>query len=191
MTPARSGRRDPGRGTAWRLPRLFFSLAACSLLGACGAQDSPAPAAARAPQAGEGVSLISADGVARWLKDARGKAAVVNVWATWCPPCVAEIPELNAFYGKADPAGVVMLAVSVDDPSRLASTVVPFVQRHAVAFPVRVLENSTPDALGKALGMDFSGAVPVTLLFSPSGDLVRTWEGEVTAEALRQALGSA
>lgn len=113
---------------------------------------------------------------------------MVNLWATWCPPCVAEMPEFSDFHETADPAKVVLLAVSVDDSTRLVSTVVPFVKEHRITFPVHVLEGATPEELGAALGIDFSGAVPVTLLFSSTGTLVRRWEGEVTARELREAL---
>jgi len=174
------------------IPRLPLSLAACVLLSACGVQNTP-PAMQSPPAAMEKavVSPISGDGIVRWLKETRGKAAVVNLWATWCPPCVAEMPELNDFHKTADPARVALLAVSVDDSSRLASTVVPFVEKHGIVFPVRVLEDTSPDALGAALGIDFSGAVPVTLLYSATGELVKMWDGEVTARELREALGGA
>ena len=174
------------------IPRLPLSLAACVLLSACGVQNTP-PAMQSPPAAMEKavVSPISGDGIVRWLKETRGKAAVVNLWATWCPPCVAEMPELNDFHKTADPARVALLAVSVDDSSRLASTVVPFVEKHGIVFPVRVLEDTPPEALGTALGIDFSGAVPVTLLFSATGKLVKMWEGEVTARELRLALETA
>ena len=190
MRVTENGSNGAGRGIPGGVPRLVLFLAACALLSAC----SPPPAVAPPPAAkteGTAVSPISADGIARWLKETRGKAAVVNLWATWCPPCVAEMPELNDFHQKADLSKVALLAVSVDDSSRLTSTVVPFVEKHRITFPVRVLEDTPPEALGAALGIDFSGAVPVTLLFSPSGELVKLWEGEVTARELQAALGAA
>jgi len=179
---------DVRRGALPRVPRPAFLLVLLGFLCACGGQPPPAPAPKHGHASQGAVSLISAGGIGQWIKDNRGKAVFVNLWATWCPPCVAEMPQLNAFHKSMDPGRVSLLAVSVDDPSRMESTVAPFVKKHGLGFPVRVLDSTSPDELGAALGIEFSGAVPVTVLFSPAGELVRTWEGEVTSETLHAAL---
>ncbi|HNT87803.1 MAG TPA: TlpA disulfide reductase family protein, partial [Candidatus Hydrogenedentes bacterium] len=71
------------------------------------AQPVPAPP--------EGVEIASADRVAALVAAAKGKALVVNLWATWCPPCVAEMPDLADFYRNRDSARVEFLSVSLDD----------------------------------------------------------------------------
>ncbi|MFZ9758232.1 MAG: redoxin domain-containing protein, partial [Burkholderiaceae bacterium] len=53
------------------------------------------------------------------LAEFRGKPLVVNFWATWCPPCVEEMPELSAFYDKYKPKGVQLLGIAVDSPSNV------------------------------------------------------------------------
>lgn len=64
--------------------------------------------------------------------EARGKAVLVNFWATWCPPCRKEMPDLDALYGRFKAQGFVILAIS-DEP---AEKVRPFISAHNYKFPV-------------------------------------------------------
>lgn len=66
------------------------------------------------------------------LKSLRGKVALVNFWATWCPPCRKEIPDLQALYERFHAEGLVILAISDEDASKVA----PFVAQHKIAYPV-------------------------------------------------------
>ena len=67
------------------------------------------------------------------LREFRGKVVVLNFWATWCPPCVAETPSLEAFASKMKGRGVVVLGVSVDqDPAALLQ----FVAQYHLTYPV-------------------------------------------------------
>ena len=67
------------------------------------------------------------------LKDFRGRVVVLNFWATWCPPCVEEMPSLISFAEQMDPAGVTVLGVSVDYD---ADALRKFVQQNNVRFPI-------------------------------------------------------
>jgi len=67
------------------------------------------------------------------LKDFRGRVVVLNFWATWCPPCVEEMPSLTSFAEQMDPAGVTVLGVSVDHD---AEALRKFVQHNDVRFPI-------------------------------------------------------
>jgi cytochrome c biogenesis protein CcmG, thiol:disulfide interchange protein DsbE len=67
------------------------------------------------------------------LKDYRGRVVVVNFWATWCPPCVEEMPSLVAFAEQVEPSGVTVLGVSVDSD---AEALRQFVARYGVKYPV-------------------------------------------------------
>ena len=67
------------------------------------------------------------------LADFRGKVVVLNFWATWCPPCIAETPSLEAFASKMKDRGVVVLGVSIDqDPAALEE----FVKRNHITYPI-------------------------------------------------------
>ncbi len=67
------------------------------------------------------------------LKDYHGRVVVLNFWATWCPPCVEEMPSLVAFAKQMEPAGVTVLGVSVDYDAEALNK---FVTKYDVKFPV-------------------------------------------------------
>jgi len=67
------------------------------------------------------------------LKEQRGKAVMINFWATWCPPCREEMPAMERLYRRHRERGFVLLAVSVDTD---ASLVRPFLEQHKLTFPV-------------------------------------------------------
>ncbi len=122
------------------------------------------------------------------LRDARGKVVVLNLWATWCVPCAAEMPEFVRFYREQQPGGAVFISISTDDPAAAQTQVREFQKAKDIPFPVYVLEERDPDALGKVLQTEFSGALPVTLLYGRDGTLKKAWSTAITLEELNQAV---
>jgi thiol-disulfide isomerase/thioredoxin len=110
------------------------------------------------------------DGQSFSLHDAAGKVVVINFWATWCAPCRAEMPALDAFYRKHRDEGLVVLAISLDEPDKEAK--VREVMK-AFAFPA---------ALGPQ--SDFKGymriwRLPLTFVVDRSGILRKNdWYGD-------------
>ncbi len=173
----------------------FFCLAAaCACaLGGCGGTPEPGPApkdqsgpAATPPETGP-VVVGDAGRLAAHLAAAKGKVAVVNLWATWCPPCVAEMPELVQFYKAHVPDQAALLSVSLDDPASAAGVVRGFHKDKGLPFDVLVLSERNPDALRAILQTEISGALPTTLLYDRTGKLIKVWEGAITREDLEQA----
>ena len=72
------------------------------------------------------------DGRATRLSELRGKVIVLNFWATWCAPCVEEMPSLNRFHQQIVPLGAMVLGVSVDDNQQAFEQ---FIREHQIAFP--------------------------------------------------------
>jgi peroxiredoxin len=78
-------------------------------------------------------TIPTSDGKTFKLSAQRGRAVLINFWATWCPPCLEEMPALERLWRAQKDAGFVMLAVTVDANPKLAA---PFVERHKFTFVV-------------------------------------------------------
>src|SRR6185369_6539274 len=84
-------------------------------------------------KAAEAVSVTMPGGGTFRLSEQRGKVVMINFWATWCPPCLEEMPAMERLYRQHKDAGFTLLAVSVDAD---ASKVTPFLTSHKLTFPV-------------------------------------------------------
>jgi peroxiredoxin len=107
-------------------------------------------------------TLAEPDGKTWSLKEQRGKVVVVNFWATWCPPCRKEMPDLDSLYQQFKDQGLVILAIS-DEP---AGTVKPFVAQEKVTYPILL------DAEGKVHQEFQVGGIPKTFVYDRTGKLV-------------------
>jgi len=79
------------------------------------------------------LTLTDIQGVRHSLSDYRGRVLLVNLWATWCPPCQAEMPELQDFYKNYQNNGFTVIAVEDGDP---AADVMSFVRKYSLNFPI-------------------------------------------------------
>ena len=79
------------------------------------------------------LTLIDLQGVSHSLSDYHGQVVLVNLWATWCPPCKEEMPALESFYNKHKDQGFVVLAINDGDP---AKDVLQFVKDYQLTFPI-------------------------------------------------------
>lgn len=122
-------------------------------------------------------TLPDLDGQSHSLSDYRGKWVLVNYWATWCPPCLEELPELEVFHngaeGKAVVLGVNMEAI--DQPQLRA-----FVEQQFLSYPVLVATErpSRDQLIGPVDGL------PTSYLVAPSGEIVARQVGPITADAI-------
>ena len=97
-----------------------------------------------------------------------GRPTLVNLWATWCAPCLKEMPELQAFAGQQGDTGVRVVGIALDD----AATVNEFLRAHAINYPSLVDAPGTADA-GVRLGNP-AGVLPYTVLLDAQGRLHKT-----------------
>jgi thiol-disulfide isomerase/thioredoxin len=123
-----------------------------------------------------------ADGTPRHLADWQGKVLVVNFWATWCAPCVAEMPDLQRVHVDYQAKGVALVGVGIDSATRIRE----FRDRYGIGFPLLVAGLGGSD-LGRALG-NGAGVLPYTVLLSRGGAIVERHTGVVPPAALRQWL---
>ena len=124
-------------------------------------------------------SLPSLDGKNVQLSDFAGQVVVVNLWATWCPPCRAEMPMLNVYYEAFRDEGVTILAVNSEED---APTVKQFMQTHGFSMPVLLDSQSDVFALYQATGL------PTTVVIDREGRIQHVHTGEITAKQLDAAI---
>jgi peroxiredoxin len=132
----------------------------------------PAKVRFPAPQ----LTLTDTQGVSRSLADYRGQVVLVNLWATWCPPCKEEMPTLQAFYDKYKEAGFVIVAINDGDPK---ADVLQFVEDYELTFPVWL--DPTYIATEQAFN---TLNLPTSFVIDRSGTIQLTWVGGIDAKTL-------
>jgi peroxiredoxin len=113
--------------------------------------------------------LKDLDGKAVKLADFKGKVVLLNFWATWCPPCRAEIPDLVSLQQQYSPQGLVVIGVALDEGG--AARVRPFVKKFGIEYPVVIGNQKIAQAYG---GID---AVPTTFVIDRKGTVVAEQKG--------------
>lgn len=121
-------------------------------------------------------SMPGLDGKTYRLSDYRGKWVVVNYWATWCRPCLEEIPELEVFHHNHHQDLAVVLGLDMEDidPEKLRA----FVEDQFISYPILLAGAYPEKMLGKVPGL------PTTYLVSPEGKVVAREVGPVDAKSL-------
>ncbi|WP_300716686.1 TlpA disulfide reductase family protein [Hydrogenophaga sp.] len=114
------------------------------------------------------------------LAGMRGRPLLVNFWATWCPPCVEELPLLNAFNTANAPQGWQVLGLAVDQPSAVRG----FLQKLPLNFPVGMAGFAGTE-LSRSLGNP-SGSLPYTVVFGDEGTVLHRKIGKVSEADLAQ-----
>jgi thiol-disulfide isomerase/thioredoxin len=113
------------------------------------------------------------------------KVKVINFWATWCGPCVKELPFIDSLGHTYDPDKVELLLVSLDFPDQL-SRVHTFLQSKKIGSTVWLLDESDPNLFIDQVDASWSGAIPATLLIRNSTAQRLFLEGELTKAELEK-----
>lgn len=120
------------------------------------------------------------DGTKYSFESARGKVIFLNLWATWCPPCVAEMPAIQELFDKyKENDQVEFLMVSNEEPSKVSE----FMNRKGYTFPVYINQYQLPEAFQ-------TNSIPTTFVVSKSGDIIinqvgaANWSGSKMIETM-------
>ncbi len=109
------------------------------------------------------------------LQDYRGKWVLVNFWATWCPPCLEEIPDLVSLYEAHKNTDLMVIGVAVDSTEK---SVKGFVSKKHVSYPIVLGDYDLAEQIGKV------DALPTSYLFDPTGKLVSYQQGILTRDSV-------
>lgn len=176
--------------------RHFGAIAvlASSLAASCGTESSgPPQTQSQTPAATDGsgaanttgpVLVGGVDRIDSLLTGQQGKWVLVNVWATWCRPCVAETPELVALHQSLLDRPFALVGVSADfmtspTESEARSKVQAFASKYQMKYPNVIYSGSTDDLTAR---FALSGAIPATILYNPQGQEVERWVGRLNHE---------
>jgi len=126
--------------------------------------------------------LADLHGVKQNLSQYKGKIIVVNFWATWCPPCREEMPELSQLQLEYKSKNVVVLGIAEDE----LPLVKEYLQSSPVTYPIFVAENEGMN-LGTNLGND-KGVLPYTVIIGANGRVIDTFYGRISKPLLEKSL---
>jgi thiol-disulfide isomerase/thioredoxin len=121
------------------------------------------------PLPAPGVAYLGRDGKDRRLADLRGRWLLVNLWATWCAPCIKEMPSLGRLQTEL---GTALTVVAISEDRSGAKAVEPFLAAHAIGSPAIGLDPS-----GGMVGALHVEGLPTSLLIDPQGRIVAKLEG--------------
>ncbi len=110
----------------------------------------------------------------------QGKPLVINFWATWCTPCVEEMPLIDAFFRENESKGWQVLGLAIDQPSRVRQ----FLSQFPVSYKIGLAGLNGTD-LAKKLGNDVGG-LPFTIVLNANGQLKQRKLGKLTADDIKK-----
>ena len=130
----------------------------------------------------DGFSLKDSKGKVHNLSDYKGKWVLVNFWATWCPPCLEEIPDLIALHEAHKSKDLVVIGIAMDyrDPK----AVVDFADSMFVSYPIVLGTPKIAEQIGPVRGL------PMTYLYNPQGKMVASNVGALTRQAVESYIAA-
>ena len=137
------------------------------------------------------IRIVDEDALRAVLTEARGDVVVLNFWATWCAPCVEELPHFARLVESYGERGLRVITVSFDDPETIESRVRPFVEERDYPFTYLVKTPTNGDeyeSFVNAIDPSWLGNVPATFIYDTSGQLHAVSHEPVTYSQLRGAV---
>ena len=185
-----------------RLRHVSWLLLSCVAVSACKREAAPAPLPApidapaalpaAAVQPADAVTaaarqmpslrVTTVDGKTFDLADQRGKWTVVNYWATWCGPCLKEMPELSALDAMRE--HIVVIGLAYEDTT--VEAMQAFLKTHPVVYPIALLDVDNPPK-----DFDTPRGLPMTVLVGPDGKVAKSITGPVTANDIETVIAAA
>jgi thiol-disulfide isomerase/thioredoxin len=112
------------------------------------------------------VEIIDYNGLEAILTKNDDKTYIVNFWATWCKPCVEELPAFEKLYEAYKDKNVVLVLVSLDFPNKLESRVLPFIEKNQLKGKVVLMGDPNQNTWIPKVSPEWSGAIPATVIYN-------------------------
>lgn len=129
-------------------------------------------------------SMTDTSGQLQHLAQWKNKVLIVNFWATWCAPCVQEMPELSALQAEIAPINIQVIGIGIDSAANIAE----FGAKYKISYPLYTGGLNATD-LSREFG-DKEGGLPFTVLIGRDGKVRKTYLGRLKMEELRKDLSS-
>ena len=133
------------------------------------------------------VHPVEVDGIHRIMANDSGKLLLVNVWATWCGPCVIEFPELVNTYRMYSGRDFEFISISADKPGR-KDKVLSFLQEHHASNPNYIFASDDNYQMIDAIDKDWQGTLPYTLIIKPGGEVIYKHAGGIDLTEVRKVI---
>lgn len=169
--------------SAGRRRLLYAGVAGAAALGGAGLawwKFQPHAMEPGVEQALWGLEFERPEGGTLTMQSLAGKPVLLNFWATWCPPCVEELPMLNAFFREQKARGWQVVGLAIDQPSAVRK----FLTRIPLEFPTGMAGLGGTD-LSRSLG-NLTGGLPFTVVLGANGRVLHRKMGQLTADDLQQ-----
>lgn len=185
------------RGSAAILASVTLLVVACQRGEEPGSTGDASPAVAAPTASTPAVAVVDLAGLDAALAKHRGRGVLLNFWAIWCAPCVAELPELLEVGREFAEQGGDVVLVSYDlivpgaTAEQAREDVLAFAERRKITAPILIYDGPDYEAINERF--DLPGGVPVTLALDRDGKVVATHDGQASKDEfralMRQALG--
>lgn len=146
---------------------------------------TPEPVKVPVPRVAD-LAELDHDGLKARVKIEAGKVTMVAAWATWCAPCIEEMPTLAAFYREHQDKGLKVMGLCMDDRTPMKDKIQEVLERIKVPFPMVMVKEGGQEAFMKAVEPSWEGSLPVTLVFDAGGERVAFFKEALTEEVLQR-----
>jgi thiol-disulfide isomerase/thioredoxin len=137
---------------------------------------------------GMSVKAYNYEGLKHFLNQKNDTTYVVNFWATWCVPCVAELPHFEALNEKYKDNKVKVLLVSLDMDKKIESQLIPFIKKRQLKSEVIILRDPDADSWISQIDSSWTGAIPATLIYNK--DQRKFYEKSFTYDGLEKEVSN-
>lgn len=146
--------------------RIKLLIAICSLVLVSCKQKEKKESAAKTTLKETLIKQVNFEELKPLLEQKDGKTHIINFWATWCKPCVDELPAFEKLHANLNPDKVEVLLVSLDFPNQIEEALLPFIKERQLKPEVIVLDDPDQNKWINGVDKSWSGAIPATLIYN-------------------------